>query len=277
MQTERRTVEKRISVHRPVEIVTGDGAHPAVGFTRNLSEAGVRARFDTSMEPGANLLVRLSLVDGAAPIERTARVVWTAPDLYGDGIEVGLRLVGEDDGDPPPAAAAAAPGTRSAGPTRLSKGQVVEVEAGGIGVEAVVTEIGQLEDDGTMRVTLILRDAAVACDGGGEVDEGIYDEERWRPRPFTDAYRTVERYAGPVLRVVAGILVIILGAFAAGAGWAWRRLPRRFTERAEGLWSRLGIPRRAAVLAGVVSSVVSRIAARASTVIHARPARQAGE
>ena len=94
MHTERRTATKRIDVNRPVEFIDEDGAEITTGFTRNLCEGGLRARVeDLSETSGANLLVRLYLEDCRDPVVKPARIVWSAHDLYGEGAEVGLRLV----------------------------------------------------------------------------------------------------------------------------------------------------------------------------------------
>lgn len=278
MQTDRRIDEKRIEVHRPVQIVTGDD-RTTEGYTKNLSADGVRARFESKMEPGANVLVRLALVDGADPIEKQARVVWSAPDLYGEGIEVGLRLLeftdeqDEPAQDPGPTQAAGHPGC-DRGAVKLRRGQMVEVETGGIGIEAMIEGIGDLNEDGTIQVTLSIAEDSLGTDHVDDTDDDILDEERWKPRPFRDAYRRVRLYAGPVLKVLGRILAVVLRVLGVGIGWVWDKLPARFTSRAAGVWERIALRRR-------FSSLVARLvgfARAASDRLHPpRQIRQAGE
>ena len=239
LQSNRRTDENRIDVGRPLELLDAGGNEFAAGYTRNLSSTGIRARFDTTTQPGANVLVRLTLEDGVDPVERKALIVWTAPDLYGDGMEVGLRLLGKDEEENTPATAA--PG-QTPPIVRLAMGQTVELEAGGIGVEAVISMIGEIDDDGTIQITL-----AIDNDSGERVsncDVEMFDEEEWKPHPFKDAYQAISKYARPVLRVALAVLMFVGGFIAIGAGFIWRKLPVGFTAKMERSWDRIALKRR---------------------------------
>lgn len=272
MQTERRIDEKRIDIHRPVQVVAGDEL-TCEGYTKNLSEEGVRARFETRMEPGANVLVRLSLVDGADPVEKRARIVWSAPDLYGDGIEVGLRLLEGQIEDPAASEegsiADPVPAGETHAPFRLNAGQLVEVETGGIGIVAFVEKIGEIDDDGTISVTLSLDENDLRAADDGEYDE-MLDEEHWKPRPFRDAYRRVMRYAGPVLSFIWRFLSILLVALGRGIAWLWRKLPRRVTAGPERAWEALALKRRLGSLSRRLLLATRSIASRLAPPKHAR-------
>lgn len=238
LQSNRRSDENRIDVGRPLELLDAGGNEFAAGYTRNLSSTGIRARFDTTTQPGANVLVRLTLEDGVDPVERKAQIVWTAPDLYGDGMEVGLRLLGKDEEESTPATAAPGPTP----PVRLTMGQTVELETGGIGVEAVISMIGEIDDDGTIQITL-----SIDNDSGERVssrDEEMFDEEEWKPHPFKDAYQAISKYARPVLRVVTAVLMVVGGFIAIGARFVWKKLPVGFTAKMERSWDRIALKQR---------------------------------
>ncbi|MCK9459428.1 MAG: PilZ domain-containing protein [Proteobacteria bacterium] len=159
---ERRDDPKRIDVARPLEIVGADGA-AIDGYTRNLSATGLRARFDGHCSVGANLLVRIALEEGAPPVEQRARVVWSAPDVYGEGMDVGLRLLagaGE---------AAIEDAPRNERAPLLAAGARVEVEYGGIALPAIVARVGEMSDSGVVQVTLRMVEDIVPFADGDEV------------------------------------------------------------------------------------------------------------
>jgi hypothetical protein len=239
LQSERRSDENRIDVGRPLELLDAKGNEVATGYTRNLSNTGIRARFDTTTQPVANIIVRLTLEDGLDPVERKASIVWTAPDLYGDGMEVGLRLLGKDEEENTPT-------TETRGPAppivRLSLGQAVELETGGIGVEAVITVIGEIDDDGTIPITLTLNENSGECVLSPDAE--MFDEEEWKPHPFKDAYQTISKYARPVLRVTGAVLTIVGSFIAIGARFVWKKLPAGFTAKMERSWDRIAVRRR---------------------------------
>lgn len=257
LQSNRRSEENRIDVGRPLELLDAGGNEFATGFTRNLSSTGIRARFDTTTQPGANVLVRLTLEDGVDPVERKAHIVWTAPDLYGDGMEVGLRLLRKDEEENTPA-------TETPGPTspivRLTTGQTVELEAGGIGVEAVISMIGEIDDDGTIQVTLSIDNDLQ--ERVSDSDAEMFDEEEWKPHPFKDAYHKISKYAGPVLRVAAAALMVVGGFIAIGAKFVWKKLPVGFTAKIERSWDRIALKRRFDFVLRTIVRFVARSAER---------------
>jgi PilZ domain-containing protein len=270
LQSNRRSDENRIDVGRPLELLDAGGNEFAVGYTRNLSSTGIRARFDTTTQPGANVLVRLTLEDGVDPVERKALIVWTAPDLYGDGMEVGLRLLRKDEEENTPATAD--PGLTPP-IVRLTTGQMVELEAGGIGVEAVISMIGEIDDDGTIQITL-----SIDNDSGERVsspDGEMFDEEEWKPHPFKDAYQTISKYAGPVLRVAAAALMVVGGFMAIGAKFVWKKLPVGFTAKMERSWDRIALKRRFDFVFHTVVRFVVRSAERVTALRASTTARQA--
>ncbi len=266
LQSERRSDENRIDVGRPLELLDARGNEFATGYTRNLSSTGIRARFDTTTQPGANVLVRLTLEDGVDPVERKASIVWTAPDLYGDGTEVGLRLLEKGEEENTPATTAPRPPPPI---VRLATGQTVELEAGGIEVEAVISMIGEIDDDGTIQITL-----SIDNDSGERVsspDGEMFDEEEWKPHPFRDAYQTISKYARPVLRVALAVLTVVGGFIAIGVKLIWKKLPVGFTAKMERSWDRIAVMRRF----DFVFRTVIRFVGRSTERVNALRARQA--
>jgi hypothetical protein len=239
---ERRNDRQRIDVNRPIELINMEGDSGANGFTRNLSTDGVRAWVDEPPELAANVLVRLSLVDGRAPVDKPGRIVWCAPDIYGEGTDVGIHLIEEGAADEP----APVPDDRPAivPAPLLAPGQVVQIDTAGIALEARVEAIGEIDDDGAINVRLALVDEEVALPSAAPVPEAdpAFDTEEWTPHPFRDAWRAARRVLGPVLTALA-----VVGHFAGRLlRWLWARTPRRPRARIEHLWQRLALPRRAA-------------------------------
>jgi hypothetical protein len=252
---ERRIHPKRIDVARPLEVV-GPSGDDIAGYTRNLSESGVRARFDGRCTVGANLLVRISLEDGALPVEKRARVVWSAPDVYGDGTDVGLRLLSSDEEiDEEPEAT-------SNGVPIISVGTELEVECGGIRLPATVTRVGDITDGGLIQVTLALFEAddrspsevEAARFGGAAADEDE-DEPVVEKAPIVErAQKCVAelrrlwlRYGLPfttqamILLAAFSQKAVILTARVASRLWA--KLPDRVRSPAERLWMKTSSPR----------------------------------
>jgi hypothetical protein len=241
---ERRIEATRIEVARPLEVVGPRGDDIAVGYTRNLSETGVRARFDGRCTVGANLLVRIALEDGAPPVEKRARVVWTAPDVYGDGTDVGLRLLtAEEECEDVPMI-----GAPPVIPV-IVVGAEVEIECGGIALPATVTRIGDLTDGGTIQVTLALFEGAPAREDDEDpvVEKApvIVTAQRYVAAArrswirFGLPFATKAKIALAVISRWAGILV------ARAASRLWARLPERVTAPVERAWKIAALPRRA--------------------------------
>ena len=233
MLAERRTEQKRIDVSRPVEILDRGGAPLTEGFTRDLSEGGLRARLDAlGPDAAANVIVRVFLVDGRAPVEQPARVAWCAPDLYGEGAEVGLQLLAGEGGDreSAPPAAPDDDGGRTpvvpATPPVLAAGQRIAVEAGGLTMEATVLDIAPPDDGGRIAVTLELDEEA---DGDGDAE---IDPESFAAHPVRDAWRRVAPVAAAAARAVAAGARLAASRLAPGARWLWERLPGGLRARA---------------------------------------------
>jgi hypothetical protein len=236
-----RRAHERIDVNRPVELAELDEYGAVVGYTQNLSEDGVRARFDVTPAPAANVLVRLFLEDGADPIEKRGRVVWSAPDIYGDGTEVGLHLIEEED----VAAGQAPEGRIPVLPEQaLCVGQPVQVSRAGVAYDAVIAEIG--EPDGAGKISVVLSTAAEietadqpAIEQPQEADDTL-DVEQWKPHPFRDAWNTVRRLVGPPARVLARVAVALAAVGARFFKWAWGKLPAQPRASAESFFKRAG-------------------------------------
>jgi hypothetical protein len=255
---ERRNDPQRIDVARPLEIVGAADGGAIEGYTRNLSTTGLRARFDGHCSVGANLLVRIGLEDGAPPVEKMARVVWSAPDVFGDGMDVGLRLLAKAD----EGAVAAAPAQERA--PLLAAGAKVEVEYGGIALPAIVSRVGEMSESGVVQVTLrLLEDVApsVAC-----ADEEPIEVEQ---APIVE--RTLH-YAAEARRIwishgapVAAKVAIAAGSFARAAGRisrrlaarSWAKLPPRVTGPVERTTRRAG-----ALLCAIAARFVEAVTRR---------------
>jgi hypothetical protein len=243
MHTERRTATQRIDVSRPVELLNREGAEITAGFTRNLCEGGLRARVeDLSETHGANLLIRLYLEDGHDPVIEPARIVWCARDLYGEGAEVGLRLVdGLDDPGPEPRGADDRAAVPPAGSV-LAEGQLVEVNSGGLILAATVIAIEPPDAAGNLRVSMrVLGEAADPPDE--------FDPELWKARPIRDAVSAVRRHAGPVIRWIVAALAVAGRILAPVLRKGWSLLPAG---------ARAGIERFAARIAGSRAVLTAR-------------------
>jgi hypothetical protein len=221
---ERRNDPKRIDVARPLEIVDLQGSGAVEGYTRNLSATGLRARFDGHCSVGANLLVRIALEDGAPPVEKRARVVWSAPDLYGEGMDVGLRLVASAAQE----AIAADPAHERA--PLLTAGARVEVEYGGIALPAIVSRIGEVTESGVVQVTLRLAEDAISV--GADEDLIVVEKAPIVERTLryaSEARRIWILYGAPAtarIAVVAGTLARAAGRFSRRlAARSWAALP----------------------------------------------------
>ena len=253
---ERRNDPKRIDVARPLEVVGARG-RAIEGYTRNLSTTGLRARFDGHCSVGANLLVRIALEDGAPPVEKRARVVWSAPDVYGDGMDVGLRLVPSDAGD---AAEPEADPERERAPL-LAAGARVEVEYGGIALPAIVARIGEITDSGVVQVTLKLAEDSFPAEDDPIVVEKAPVVER-ALRYAAEARRLWLLHGAPFTRRAAAVAV----AFGRAAGRAsgrvaarlWAMLPARIAGPVERTFARATL-----LVRTVASRVVAAVPRRA--------------
>lgn len=258
MSGEARRAHKRIDVNRPVELAELDEYGAVVGYTQDLSEGGVRARFDVTPRASANVLVRLFLEEGANPVEKRGKVVWSAPDIYGDGTEVGLRLLeGEpedEEADPTPLLPELS----------LCVGQPVRVSRGGVAYDAVVAEIGEPDDEGRIPVVLntaaeVTVDEPLTDDDRPAADEAL-DAEQWKPHPLRDVWEALRRYGGPPVRALARVAVACAAACSRFFAWAWRKVPAQPRTSAEWLLGRVrrGLGRFRDSLARRLASITSR-------------------
>ncbi len=226
MHTERRAAHKRIDVSRPVELI-GPAGTAVSGDTRNLSESGLCVRFeDIAPDRGANVLVRLFLEGGMEPVEKPGRIVWCAPDIYGDGTEVGLRLLDGDEEEQPDGESGEEEQRRRA--VRPEAGLVEEGGALSINIDGVARTARVLrfegpDDEGLVRAVLEL------LDDGGEEDE--IDPEKWTPHPFRDAWRATSRRLGPAFSIAGRLLSVAGNAVGRGARLLWGRLPAGLRAR----------------------------------------------
>jgi len=252
---ERRDDPKRIDVARPLEVVGARG-RAFEGYTRNLSTTGLRARFDGHCSVGANLLVRIALEEGAPPVEKRARVVWSAPDVYGEGMDVGLRLVPSHAAEEVEAEAEADPPHERA--PLLAAGARVEVEYGGIALPAIVARIGEITDSGVVQVTLRLAEDAASAEDDSIVVEKAPVVERTL-RYAAEARRIWLLHGAPFTWRAAAAAVVF--ARAAGrvsgrvAARLWAKLPPRIAGPIERTSARAHL---------LVRTVASRISAAVS-------------
>jgi hypothetical protein len=234
-----RRAHERIDVNRPVELAELDDYGAVVGYTRDLSEKGLRARFDITPQTSANVLVRLFLEEGKEPVEKRGKVIWAAPDIYGDGTEVGLRLVaGSDDDDEPEADAGRGPLVPG---TFLSVGQGVVVLRAGAELEAVVAEIGQIDEQGRISVMLSVG-AEYPTDAAPEVapDDTAIDADEWKPHPLRDALATARRFAVPAARFLMRVAGVLFAASSRAIQVLWHKLPAGPRASAESFFKRVG-------------------------------------
>lgn len=263
MSGEVRRAHGRIDVSRPVELAELDEYGAVVGYTQNLSEGGVRARFDVTPRTSANVLVRLFLEEGAEPLEKRGRVVWSAPDIYGDGTEVGLRLIESDQDDEEAGRAPLLP------EQVLCVGQPVQVTRGGVAYDAVVAEIGEPDSEG--RIAVVLNTAAEVTVDESTADElptpedEMLDAEQWKPHPVRDAWEALRRFGGPPARVLARAAIAVAAVCSKFLGWAWRKVPAQPRTSAEWFLGRVrrNLGRLRDSLARRLASITSRRTAAA--------------
>ena len=274
--SERRNDQQRIDVSRPIELISMEGDAGSTGYTKNLSADGVRAWFDETPDRCANVLVRLSLVDGREPVDKPGRIVWCAPDIFGEGTDVGIQLI--DDlpttaPEPPPEERGDRPPILPA--PELARGQSVQIAAGGITVEARIEAIGEIDDDGRITVRLALTEEQLAPESENppaDADPG-FDAEEWTPHPFRDAWRATRRFLGPLLTALS-----VVGHFGGRlCAWLWRKLPARPRTRVEVLWRKIALPDRARALTVRLGAVRGWFARQLASWRAGRAAKRSGE
>jgi len=173
---------------------------------------------DIASTPGADILVRMHLEDGRDPLVKPSRIVWCARDLYGDGAEMGLRLL--DDFEEEPSLSPIADEHPEPEPVAgiIREGRRVQVDSAGSLLPATVIAIGPPDAGGNLVVTMRILEPDAA-----ESEE--FDPEQWKARPIRDAVTVVRRYAGPVVRWSAALLAGVMGLVALVARRGWNLVP----------------------------------------------------
>jgi Tfp pilus assembly protein PilZ len=238
MQVEHRSKEKRIEISRPVEIVDNELGANIQGYTKNLSNRGMRARFDEIPKIGDFITLEIALAEDANPVETKGEVIWCAPDIYGTGAEVGLRFLDESNPEDKDKTSSKAAASEVA---LLKPGQRVFIEADGRAIPAIVEEVTRAdqEDFQTVRVSLLL-------DDGREVggDEILDKADEWKPHPFRDVKNWCVKYLGPVVVVLTKIFAPLLRLIGRGFAKLWAALPEKPRGRVETFAGRLDLKLR---------------------------------
>ncbi len=256
METEKLTREDRVEVARSVEAIDPTTCEVIAGYTKNMSDGGLRARLDHSFRAGQILELNLALESEVHPVRTFGEVVWCSEEIYGEGADVGLKFVKEPDADAPETPLAE--GTELlAGP--LVPGADVTVVAGERTLSAVVEKVSYEERSTDvpyhihLRVLPDLASAEVPEEMGEafDVDEPETDEdilasaEDWKPHPFRDLKQWFDRYVMPVLVFIGRILGPALRLVGRGIRWLWKRIPLRPRVRIESFFSKLRLMERA--------------------------------
>jgi hypothetical protein len=202
---ERRELGPRIDVHRPVEILDQETGFILSGYTRNLSEGGLLARFEAPPASGQKVSLNVMLVDGRAPVSRVGKVVWHADACNGDGSDVALRFVDADATLDEPADAPVTPimllvpgrevlltcGTQSS--AAVIETAVPDAQAGP-GSMLVVLRMG--------RARLVASPAELAerPEYEGEID---LDSVDCTAHPLRDLWGSMRRFGGPAVSFAA--------------------------------------------------------------------------
>ncbi|MDD5306100.1 MAG: PilZ domain-containing protein [Deltaproteobacteria bacterium] len=234
---ERRERGTRIEVHRPVEILDPETGFILSGYTKNLSERGMLARFEVPPPHGQKISLSVTLVDGSAPVAKVGKVVWHADAWNGDGSDVALAFVDPGAiGDEP----AAEPTTPI---MLLVPGREVQLTCGGNSAAAVIeTAVPDVQaGPGVMLVVLRMGSARLVASAAqmaekpeddGEIDLDTVD---CTAHPLRDLKDKVVRYGGPIVKFAARMI-------ARGGRLTWRvakplllRLWARMPERPRSL------------------------------------------
>ncbi len=203
MYEERRLEEKRMAIEKSIEVIGSDGEPFCSGRTDNLSDAGIGAYFNGMPALDSEVLLRIFWDSGRTPVEQSARVIWSEADDSG-GARVGLKVASEGAPATNETVSDAAPQAplppATIGETFcLELGRPVVMSTGGVAIETVVSDIGAIQSDHTVQVVLRITDDAFIDPAETQGEETPAEEQDWSPHPFRDAWRTVVRYAAPVL------------------------------------------------------------------------------
>jgi len=259
MLAERREEAKRFQISRPIEMEGG-----LSGTTFDMSDGGIRARFPKlrgGPTPGANVLLRLAWDASQKPVEQRGRIVWTAPEVGGEGMDVGLIVMTDDVEPEVPVQSAVAEaivtpipemasldepqmpsGMAQPSLPEIEHGRRVMLSVGGIAMEAIVFRIGDMDDSGEVAIRLQIVDSAFEdVDVKSPVLTPEEENVDFTAHPIRDFLHTVRKYSGP-----------LPGWIETGSRFSWKmlkngyaRVPQKHRDRVETLVRR-GLQSRAA-------------------------------
>ena len=95
MENDKRCEDKRLEIARPVELVdlNSEESDGQIGYTKNLSNRGMRARFDKPPSLGEIVRLEVTLIGDEPPVITLGKVIWSRPDKLDDGVEVGIEFL----------------------------------------------------------------------------------------------------------------------------------------------------------------------------------------
>ncbi len=279
MEVEQRCDEKRIEISRPIEFLDPEIGLGITGYTKNLSTSGLRARVDQAPSAGEVVQLEIALADETSPLETQGEVVWCAPDIYGDGAEIGLKFLARSSGDE-----GSLDADNNVPAETLQPGQQVTINVDGRVVYAVVSDVlreGSASQAGAKISLHILGDEApVEPDAAADepADEQLLEEaERWKAHPFRDMKNWFKKYGGPVVAVLTAVAVPLAKATVKGSAKLWSLLPKRLRRPMAKLVIRLDIPRRSAQLKKLAVKANSYFSDRIAAYRSTRSAKQTGD
>ncbi len=240
MQAEQRCDEKRIEISRPIEVLDPSVGLGVSGYTRDLSASGIRARVEVAPSPGDLVQLEIDLADGTSPLATQGEVIWCAPDIYGDGAEVGLRFLSSSEGEE---SEQKAQETKGVNPKSgiVQPGQHVTINATGHAMVAIVDEVVIDEENPKGAVQISLR---VVADTDAVEEEILEGAEDWKPHPFREAKQWLVRYIGPVLAVLARVASPLGRLALRGLRRLFGVLPSKVRRPFETVGRRLDLSRR---------------------------------
>lgn len=99
MENDKRCEDKRLEIARPVELVdlNSEESDGQIGYTKNLSNRGMRARFDKAPSLGELVRLEVTLIGDKPPVVTLGKVIWSRPDKLDDGVEVGIEFLENED------------------------------------------------------------------------------------------------------------------------------------------------------------------------------------
>ncbi len=266
MQAEQRGDEKRLEISRPFEIIDSDVELNSSGYTKNLSTSGMRARVDTTHSPGDLMKLEIVLADGSSPVQTQSKVIWCAPEIYGEGAEVGLKFIDENEGVDASDQPACKVGSEDTKTDIVRLGQLVTIDTGEREVKAVVDEV-LIDDTGStpqkIHINLHIVDDTVldgsdsAVDASADNDDILEKSEDWKPHPFRDIGEWLTKYVGPVAIILMQVASVLGRLLHKASKRVWSALPKKIRHRPEELVRRLELERRIASVRSVVMAAYS--------------------